>query len=354
MKKQFALSLTVFMFTVLQTKITHAQFGSLRDKISNIGKGGKGGRSSDKKFTANSEGITGPVHEKSIGKILFSDAMITREKMNIESTYKTKFTLGDNIYSRGFFEFPLASYYVYSDANNAYENRAGNNTFAMLLMVIDGKVAYKVKSENGVDKLMGAGIPSIEADAQVNDKYITTCQIPVFPGKEDGGADKYLVSVINALPAGEHTVSVTYRAGNISQRYNKEPIAEGSFILVVPEGKAGGMMLGRSWDAVPEGMKDAALSAKMLAVIQEYAKSQKWKETFKKIKITESQWSIVRNKYTSVIEGRSIEVAAYATFPDGHCTSQKFGILEDYDGTSYMDPKYDGVGDQETIDCIKN
>jgi hypothetical protein len=61
-----------------------------------------------------SEGITGPVHEKNKGGILFSSEKITRENMNLESTvYKNEFKLGEPIYAMAFLEKGLKKYLLH-------------------------------------------------------------------------------------------------------------------------------------------------------------------------------------------------------------------------------------------------
>jgi hypothetical protein len=97
---------------------------------------------------------------------------------------------------------------------------------------------------------------------------------------------------------------------------------------------------------------DTNLESKMLTAIREHAKSGGWEEDFKKIVVTSSEWTVVRNSATGIILGRYREGAACAKWPDGHCTFQYFDFWQDEQGGGYSNSvQYYAVGDQFTCNC---
>lgn len=110
----------------------------------------------------------------------------------------------------------------------------------------------------------------------------------------------------------------------------------------------------KSFENFDPPMKDKDLEEAMLKAIKSYASSHGWKENFTQVKIKDEDWTVSRNKITSVILGRRISTFCYAVWPDGHCTSQIFSFYEEYDGSKYVRSKLYrySTGAQTKIDCL--
>jgi len=286
----------------------------------------------------NGEGITGPLHEKYMNRIVFARERVTRELP--ESKYDSVFTLGEPIYGRAYLQRGIGDYLIgaYGQNRNASPFTNTNQN--------EYTVAY-------VDDVPLLKEPVDKSDlARNNDyKYLTTFQILFFKNEEDGGNSKLLVDALNKLSDGVHKVRLeTYAGTGMSTGSTKAPIAVGEFTL----NKKGPAKLGRTFEKLEAGMTDATLEAKILKVTQTYGKKNGWSETFTKVKIKSEGWNIIRNSVSGIIVGRSIDAYVYAVWPDGHCTYQIFGFSQSHDGTKYMDNTYfQGVGDQEDCDCSK-
>ncbi len=102
-------------------------------------------------------------------------------------------------------------------------------------------------------------------------------------------------------------------------------------------------------------LKSSSLEAKLLKAIQEFGENQGWKETFTKVVIT-SDWWYNKNKYSGRITGKTIEIAAVATWPNGKCTYQMFNMhreATDNLGKTFGKIYRSGTGSQYDIRCDK-
>jgi len=187
---------------------------------------------------------------------------------------------------------------------------------------------------------------------------MTTWQVMVRPKEGDGSSFEW-AEIVEQLPEGEHLVQVEFRSGDCAEldfRQNNthsvsEPMAIGEFTLV----KKGGEVLkgGRTFEnSYKSGTVDENMEAQMLKNVQDHAQRKGWDEKFEKLKIKSSDWYIIRNEYTGIVLRRTIDVYAYAVWPDGHCTVQKFTLSQEHDGSDFSNVYfvYD-VGQQDLVDC---
>lgn len=295
------------------------------------------------------EGITCDVHQKNIGKILFSNDKITRGNMNSESVYKTSFNVGDIVYGRFYLSKGLNKYLVTTSAGNSYENEAssgmggGSWAEAYFLMYIDGKPYNEkdnmvYKSEYPVD----------------GGKHQTTGQTRIVPNQADGGPKKEVTDAFNALSEGSHQVRIDMYGGFGlgSYKVTKEPIATGSFTLV--KGKGATLKMGRTFEDLKPGMTNADLEAKMLKAAQAKATGEGWKEKILKMKIRSEDWDIRRNELTGVVTARVIGGYAYAVWPDGHCGYEEMSFIQNHDGANFQNSiQWLSIGGQYDLDCSK-
>ncbi|GAA4470168.1 hypothetical protein GCM10023093_30920 [Nemorincola caseinilytica] len=292
------------------------------------------------------EGITCDVHKKNIGKILFSNDKITRGNMNNESVYKSTFNVGDIIYGRFYLAKGLNKYLLF-DQGYFYENESsamgggGSWAEAYYIMSIDGKpyndkypVVYK--SEYPVDK----------------GNHQTTGQTRIIPNAADGGAVREVTDALNAMSEGSHQVRIDMYGGAYQSRSTKDPIATGTFTLVKAKGATAKM--GKTFEDLPAGMKDAELEAKMLKAAQKKATDEHWKEKPMKVKISSEDWDVRRNELTGVVLNRVIRGNVYAIWPDGHCGYLEMSFVQNHDGTNFQNALYyNSIGGQYDLDCSK-
>lgn len=95
-------------------------------------------------------------------------------------------------------------------------------------------------------------------------------------------------------------------------------------------------------------MKDKSLEQTFVKVMN----NQGWKEQFKIAVIHTEDYTIYRNKLTSIIEKRSLGASVASIKPDGTCMYQRFTFSQDHDGSTFSGNwRQDGIGEQFPIPC---
>lgn len=330
MKKLVLLVIICLSVTTLQVCAQN-----LLQKAKNKMKGGE----SKEEYTKedNGEGVTGPLHEKYMSKIVFASEKVTRALP--ESSFKTTFTLGEPIYCRAYIARGIGDYYIYdSQGKNTnyggfgadYSSSVYSMAYADGVLIMDQPIAVDALRKNDAGK------------------FLNTYQIYFFRSADDEGNDLKLINALNKLADGEHKIRIESFAGSGPDRTSKQPIAVGEFTLI----KKGSAKLNRSFADLTPGMKDPALEAKILKVVQGHAKKNGWKETFSKVKINSEGWTVQRNSLTGVVLSRTISAWAFAVWPDGRCSYQDFSVKQDHDGKNFMDNTYfEGIGTKTDCDC---
>jgi hypothetical protein len=100
------------------------------------------------------------------------------------------------------------------------------------------------------------------------------------------------------------------------------------------------------WSPTP----DSGLASELHAALLQKARSESWSETLD-FSLLLGGWSELRNRYTGILTGRSVQAAGFARWPDGHCTMQAFGYEQGHDGSDYAGPLRVGVSTQLDIPC---
>lgn len=271
------------------------------------------------------------LHKANIDKIVFGNARINKDgsTAQIKNTFKS----GENIYGRAFMKTCMANYKVYM-TNVTAEASKGSGNFDVNY-TIDNKIFGTLMSS------------SLDGEAE---KWSTFTIITVGAGEDADANNEDFIKELNALPPGNHQVKLVVWASQ-GDFISVDPVAIGEFTFVKDAG-AKAMGVGRSFANVKAQMDDPVLAEKCLKKTIAHAKSQGWKETFTEVKIIDEDWSTIRHPKTGIVTGRIINIAAKATWPDGHCTYQEFSFIQDHDGTNYMNAvQFYGVGNQTTIDC---
>ena len=280
-----------------------------------------------------SEEPSGELHKNNFDKIVFGKARIDKNAGNAQVS--NTFQAGESIYGRAFMRTCMMNYKVYGTEMNTQPYKCMEGRFEVNLYV-DGQ-------DKGV-------FMSNSLDGELEDKTSFTI-IVVGTGDDSQANNEEFIKTLNGLSTGSHTIKLVVWATQ-GQFISVDPVAIGEFTYVKGAG-ASNVGLGRNFSAVNDAMPDnAALKAKFLKKLNEHAKVNAWKETFTEVKITDEDWTTLRNELTSVITGRLINIAAKATWPDGHCTYQTFSMYSDYDGAAYSNAvSLRGIGDQIKIDC---
>lgn len=109
----------------------------------------------------------------------------------------------------------------------------------------------------------------------------------------------------------------------------------------------------KSWVDNPEipaaTMNDDGIKTEALKALQKHAKDKGWKENFTDVVITSGSWSDV---ITASYIGRIVEVAAKATWPDGHCSFQYFDLISMHENGGYSKTLFHyTTGNQYDTDC---
>ncbi|WP_434388210.1 hypothetical protein [Melittangium boletus] len=283
------------------------------------------------------EGITNPVHAANVGKIVFSTQKIDRTNPD-PSLFANSFADTDHIYGRVYVPSAFANHFaVWSDGDGSTYLAKGFEIHA----TVDGKPSRDWS--DGRDLSIERAADSTRA---VN---LNPAEDPDPEQRKDSleVATRW-TKFLKTLPAGNHVIRLemfTYSGAFRSET----PAAVGEFTLVRNNSP---LKSGFTFAKVQEGMKNDALAAEALIAIQQHAADNAWKEKFERAKIVSRGWTIDRHRVSGVILGRSLEVAAFARWPDGHCTYQNFGVRQEYDGSHYAPNfEFDGVGDQQDVDC---
>ncbi len=326
--------IVIALFTFTQNN-SYAQLGKLKNAIKNkVSKNEKSKDASSETSSNNKEkhvedqGILHQVHQNNIGKIVWSNETIDMENPD-PAKFKDHFNSSDWIHGR---------FYLSQSIENSIIDEAGESYSDYIYffdVYVDG---------NKVDWEMDRGRNYGDALKR------TTQKIFVYDDGEYSDKAGW-TKLINGLKPGDHEIKADLRFQHNATTYNKV-LATGSFTLTKEAGDV--IKIGKSYSTIKAGMVNKAFESSMLTCMQDYAKRSGWKETFNKVKIQSKDWNIVRNKYTSVIIGRTLVAYCFATWPDKHCTVQRFVFMQDYNGNGYNNSfKYHGLisGSQEEVDC---
>lgn len=273
------------------------------------------------------QGIRNEVHKAHIGQIVWSNEKIDFENPDA-SKFKTNFTTDEWIYGR---------FYLSESMQNSIrkeKKEVFNNFYYYFDLYVDGvKMDWKVES------------------GELYGEYLQRTSQQVWVCTEEGSDRAEWKKLVNSLKPGIHEFKLDLKA---KSNYKEFDIifATGSFKLTINPGDK--VNIGKSFSTYKAGMEDKEVESRILTCIQEYAKKSGWKETFTGVKIQNEDWTILQNVNTGVTTGRSVVAYCFATWPDGHCTVQRFVFKQQYDGQTYgKSIHYNGLisSSQENIDC---
>jgi hypothetical protein len=342
---------SIVFFSLLLSLGSYAQLGGLlnkaKDKIAkakSIGtpdistsKTGSTGGIIDKTVSAAkpdevTDGISGPIHQKYMNKIVFAhtDADLAKGKEN-ESGFLTKATFGEAVIYRVYLDNSLCNYLKAQSAPEVHgrykikfyidDVEAGTGILSENIFEFDEKRKWTtfrgaLKSPDGSDYIGLRQFNNFVRDAE---------------SKFTPGDHKFRMEL---LPYQDYP-----------QIYEGPAVASGEITLTV---KNALFDINDPKSCLPKAMMaDKNLEAKVLGAF----KAKGWPEQPKEVRITSEKWNIVRNKITGVITRRYIDAAVGST-KEGKCSYQIFSFYQDYDGSGYQSEMYlEGVGISRDVSC---
>ncbi len=102
------------------------------------------------------------------------------------------------------------------------------------------------------------------------------------------------------------------------------------------------------------GMKDAKLSEEALVAVQAHATTAGWTQKIEYCYIKSKEWTIITDKATGAIKGRTMRMIAVMKNANGACQWEEVEVKQDYNGSAYGKTYYSGNTQAIiTIDCAE-
>lgn len=86
-----------------------------------------------------------------------------------------------------------------------------------------------------------------------------------------------------------------------------------------------------------EGSLHGEFADAALATARSFSQERRYSETFTGIVVTDSDWELNRNRNTGVMVYRWMRTKVGARWPDGHCTIQGMPMVQQHDGSDFVD-----------------
>lgn len=273
---------------------------------------------------ATDEGITSSLHEKNIGKILFSSAEISKTNP-AEAAITNSFSISKPIYFRAYFKESVFNTLVAEYPKDYLARDCGY----WCKIYIDDKLVAETKSFSRYG----------------NTYYVTDKEKKTFTtinGVLDLNLDKLgsieyyeaLRAMESSLMNGEHTVKM-----ELYPSHQKKSTVAGALIASGEFKLSGGANWFNPKDekvCMPKAVKsDPALEAKFLEGAKKYMTSNNRKGELKKVVIRSGEWEINKNQYTGLIESRTMK-AAISVNENGACKYIEFMFTQAWDGAKYQ------------------
>lgn len=284
------------------------------------------------------EGFTSKFHEQNAGKILFSDKEIKRENTDPAYFKSTFDNSSPGIFGRVYLPTSVANYAVYKNADSA--NKPTNNPYSYYIMSLyaDGKFLVKTDRNHSGTKSLDPNITTFYSNIIWNIE------------KRDKKQWFAVIDSLNRLSPGVHKMRLELigDADAYSKVQTVEPIAIGEFDLKILPGKK--FKYGIKWADIKPGMTNEVIVTKALSIMNAKAKEEKWPYTFKKAKITDTEWTIQKN-YLGVPEYKRIDIEFYVVLQNGSCNHVNVTFHQDYINGAYGPLKYSSQGSYTELDC---
>lgn len=262
------------------------------------------------------------IHEKYVGKIVFSDQPLTKENTT-ENVFKSSFEIGSPIYARVFAANSVNNYMLYKTALG--QTKAGETS--------NSAGQYAIRYSIDEKPLVGFA----RTNGSENGRYnVSTWTENVFVlNKECDWGSKARRDSLNKLTPGTHKVKVVVWAGELHSRdassdiHSIKPVAEGEFDLVIPEG--GKFKVGKKWSDIADGQANPKIKADLTKLFSEVLKENYSQYTIKSYKLLQDDFGVQRDDF-DLIKYRYMTIAAQATDKSGKCYYLSAMYTQDYMG----------------------
>jgi hypothetical protein len=276
------------------------------------------GQSNNSDITA--EGITSPLHQKYMGKVVFSDNnAITERTIVNEEKFKDVFVLGDQIYFR---------YYMDNSLTNYLKKLFPKEE---LWRIREYGLYYFKISLDGAEIIFQDGCSKSAIKEIHKDTRTTSCGAFKSDGESYIGMsffDKFLEKANSKLTIGSHKIKFEifpYLEAHAGMP--QTPVAMGEFTLKVNENS----LKGDPNICFPKArMSNKEIEAEVLAAFRQTNSVSKNEI----VVLGNEDWVISRSEATGVITGRYMN-AIIAYKKGDKCGYESAGFEADYDGSNY-------------------
>ncbi|MBS1635807.1 MAG: hypothetical protein JST26_07770 [Bacteroidetes bacterium] len=259
-----------------------------------------------------------PIHDKYVGKIVFSDQQLKLSNCN-ESMFKSSFKLGDPIYARVFTSNSVENYMLYHMDRQPPEPISNMRYSYTIYYFVDSVKIMEWVQYNKEDIV---GVNTWQRFIMVD---------PKLGMPYDWKSDEQR-KAINNLKPGVHKVKVEIWAGEGRELSSIKPIAVGEFDLTIEEGVKA--MIGKKWSGLKTGdmASDMKVKTKLTELYTEYFKTNMTEFNIKDFKITSDGYSIKKNQ-SGLPQYRYLEIVAYGIDKKtGKCYALSSLYAQDYAG----------------------
>lgn len=276
------------------------------------------------------DGISGSVHKKYLNKIIFvSEENSMKFQGEIESNFKNEFNVGEPIYFRPYLEKSIFNYMRPLVKDESDFNVTSNSSIAFNFYI--DNVLLDNLDENFLSR------SQLTSD-QKNTWTSFTAAFKTSDNKVIIGVNAFndvLRKCESKLTTGKHQFKIEiypmYFSSGRVENIKGAVIASGEITLNV---KGNIIDPNDPRMCMPiDKMKDELLTKQ---IAKDYLKN--FQITADDVRILTTNWEIQRNKYTSVIEKRTIDVAiGYKDPKTGVCNKQNYLASQEYVGGKFLD-----------------
>lgn len=280
-----------------------------------------------------------PLNKKYVNKIVFTSNIEAIDKdAEKESEFADNFVLGSLIYFRVYLDKPLLQYMkkLLPDVDKGI---LATHSRYRIKFLLDGVDVYSAMHSEGYFDREGK-----ETWTTFRGGLTTREDLRELIGQSN--FYEFISEQESKLTPGDHKLTMQIIPCTEYPRKAEGPVvASGEITLTV---KNSAIDPNDPQVCLPKAnMNDEALEAKILKAF----KSKGWSEQPKTVRILSTKWDVQRNKYTSVVERRTVE-AVVASVRNGKCISQTFSFAQDFDGVEYQKEVYlYGTGPQRDLNC---
>lgn len=297
------------------------------------------------KYMVKDEGITNAVHEKNVGKIVFSDSEIPKENPE-ESKFKGVFSITSSIYLRIYLKTSIFNEVQKNYGSEAFDKHVG----LVYKIYLDNELAEQGRVEFSADGnkfLTGeqlkiqtsiSGVLNFNKDALMSSSYIDA-----------------LIAADTKLTEGNHALKIElYPIYTSITPLTENPIASGELTLIVTKGFVNP---NNANICMPNAKKsDTNAELKYKDCVKKYLLNNNKNAELKKFVLLSTDWEIRKDDITGIPISKTMYGAAGLKYSEGKCKYETFAFTQNWNGSSYsstIETSSTGENGDIFCDCIK-